>query len=133
MSRDPNPHAPAAPGTFADAAERAVAAAERAVATAEVDPQHREQADAILGEALTALTTFAARIEDAQAHARALELTGWRDPQKAALAREAAAVWKRAVVRLEALGRRYRRADRRFTRPARQPGAFQRLIEWMAP
>jgi hypothetical protein len=133
MSRDPNPHAPPTPGTFAARAEEAVKRVEGAVMAAERDPSFRAQADVLLGEGLDALRAFCAAAEAAQAHARQLGLVGARDPDKAERAREAQRIFRRAAIQLEALGIRYRRADRRFLRPVNSPSLVRRLVDWMRP
>jgi hypothetical protein len=133
MRRD-HPYQPPDPDTAAGRAEAAVSAAERAVVAAELDLSHRDAADRLLGEALTAMTAFITAIESVQARARQIELTtGRRDPVQAKLAREAHAKWKRAAVHLETLGVRLRKADRRFLRPVNPPGIVRRIIDWMAP
>ena len=133
MSRDPNPHAPPNPGTFAARAEEAIDRAEGAVAAAERDPSFRAQADLVLGEALDALRAFCAAAEAAQAHARHLALVGERDPERAERARQARKTFRHVAIRLEALGVRYRRADRRLLRFGRKPTLVERAIDWLAP
>jgi hypothetical protein len=133
VSPNPSPHAPASPGTHAARAEEAVKRAESAVMAAERDPTFRAQADSILDEALAALRAFCAAAQAAEAHARHLGLVGARDPEKAERAREAQRIFRRAAIQLEALGIRYRRADRRLLRFGRKPTLVERAVDWLAP
>jgi hypothetical protein len=133
VSPNQSPHAPPSPGTHAARAEEAVKRAESAVLAAERDPTFRAQADSILDEALNALRAFCAAAETAQAHARHLGLVGARDPDKAERARQARQTFRRVAIQLEALGVRFRRADRRLLRFGRPPNLVERLRDWMAP